>query len=188
MRINVENQKIVKAITTQNPTFSLADFIDHERDHERQVSRLTGKQPMYGFPADETASNHSGATHRSRKSYDPEIIRPVPKKFNPLDGKKRENKAKLDDILDDGANKLIENSPRKSESEQNKSSESESEQNKNNESESEQNKNNESESEQNKNNESENVESKQSENNDDNNGKLDDVVDDGVNGLLGEKK
>lgn len=131
LQIYNENQKILKAIEYQSPTICRADLYEHELDHQRQVSRMTGKTEIYGFPVskDKNSANlNKKNKNKKSKNFDPEIVRPMPKKFDiasfensesnsksSLSNKKPQNSSnkgssndgKLDDIFSSGANGLI---------------------------------------------------------------------------------
>ncbi|KAK8894972.1 hypothetical protein M9Y10_023414 [Tritrichomonas musculus] len=142
LQIYNENQKILKAIEYQSPTICRADFFEHELDHERQVSRMTGKPEIYGFPVTKE-SNKANLNKKNKskknKNFDPEIVRPMPKKFDIASFENAESKSsqskkkpqkggnknngsnggQLDDILTNGANGLL-NTPQDNANAQNK--------------------------------------------------------------------
>ena len=95
-RIYTENQRILKAIEYQSPTICLADFIEHEQEHERQVSRLTGHQEMYGFPISNSKKDKLKQKQKIQKmkALDPGVVRPIPKKFQMKDAD-QSNEAKI---------------------------------------------------------------------------------------------
>ena len=145
IQIYNENQKILRAIEYQSPTICRADFYEHELDHQRQVSRMTGKQEIYGFPSAKDANRgniNKKNKSKKNKNFDPEIVRPIPKKFDIASFENAEsnskssssnkkpqkennkngnsNEGKLDDILSNNANGLCDASKNSSNNSQSK--------------------------------------------------------------------